>query len=113
MRRKIARIVGARPNFMKSAPLVKELPRHPDIFETQLIHTGQHYNHELSQLFFDQLKMPQPDIYLGVGSGSHAEQTAKIMVSLEKILIEQKPVLIVVFGDVNSTLAAAVVASKL
>jgi len=113
MRKKIALIVGARPNFMKSAPLMDELARHPDIFETQLIHTGQHYNHELSQLFFDQLKMPQPDMYLSVGSGSHAEQTAKIMVSLEKILIEQKPDLIVVFGDVNSTLAAAVVASKL
>jgi len=113
MRKKIELIVGARPNFMKSAPLMKELARHPDIFETQLIHTGQHYNHELSQLFFDQLKMPQPDMYLGVGSGSHAEQTAKIMVSLEKILVEQKPDLIVVFGDVNSTLAAAVVASKL
>ncbi len=113
MRKKIALIVGARPNFMKSAPLMEELLKYPEIFETMLIHTGQHYNHELSQLFFDQLKMPQPDVYLGVGSGSHAEQTAKIMVSLEKILIEQKPDLIVVFGDVNSTLAAAVVASKL
>lgn len=113
MPKKIILVVGARPNFMKSAPLMKELLKYPDKFETLLIHTGQHYDHGLSQLFFDQLKIAKPDIYLGVGSGSHAEQTAKIMVGLERVLVEQKPDLVVVFGDVNSTIAAAIVAAKL
>ncbi|UCE24384.1 MAG: UDP-N-acetylglucosamine 2-epimerase, partial [Candidatus Zixiibacteriota bacterium] len=111
--KKIVLVVGARPNFMKSAPLMRALAEHPDRFETVLIHTGQHYDHKLSQLFFDELKMPKPDIYLGVGSGSHAEQTARIMTSLENELVEIKPDLVTVFGDVNSTLATAVVTSKL
>jgi UDP-N-acetylglucosamine 2-epimerase (non-hydrolysing) len=111
--KKIVLVVGARPNFMKSAPLMRALSQYPDKFETVLIHTGQHYDHKLSQLFFDELKMPKPNIYLGVGSGSHAEQTARIMTGLENELIELRPDLVVVFGDVNSTLATSVVTSKL
>jgi len=113
MIKKLALIVGARPNFMKSAPLLNRLKSHSDKFETSLIHTGQHYDYELSQLFFEQLKMRQPDIYLGIGSGSHAYQTAQIMMRLEELLIEKRPDLVVVFGDVNSTMAAAIVAAKL
>lgn len=110
---KICLVVGARPNFMKSAPLMRELLANKDSFDTKLLHTGQHYDHALSQLFFDELKMPKPDIYLGVGSGSHAEQTGKIMIELEKSFGEMQPDLVVVFGDINSTLAAAVVTAKM
>ena len=113
MLKKIFLVVGARPNFIKSAPLCKELARYPAALEPVLIHTGQHYDRNLSELFFEQLKMPEPDIYLGVGSGTHADQTARIMVGLEKEMISQRPELVVVFGDVNSTLAAAVTAAKL
>ncbi len=113
MKKKLALIVGARPNFMKAAPLMRELHRFPDRFSTLLIHTGQHYDHKLSQLFFEELGMARPDIYLGVGSGTHAEQTAKIMVELEKVFTEHRPDMVVVFGDVNSTMAASLVAAKL
>ncbi|OGC91172.1 MAG: UDP-N-acetylglucosamine 2-epimerase [candidate division Zixibacteria bacterium RBG_16_53_22] len=113
MHKKIALITGARPNFIKAAPLLKELRKNPDRFSSILIHTGQHYDHKLSQLFFEQLHMPDPDIYLGVGSGSHARQTADIMIGLEKVFLDMRPDLIVVFGDVNSTMAAAIVAAKL
>lgn len=98
---------------MKAAPLLKQLQLHSDKFEASLIHTGQHYDYELSQLFFEQLKMKPPDIFLGVGSGSHAYQTAQIMMRLEELLIEKKPDLVIVFGDVNSTMAGAIVAAKL
>lgn len=111
--KKICLIVGARPNFMKAAPLLRELGQHPDKIKPFLIHTGQHYSPKLSQLFFDDLKMPEPDIYLGVGSSSHAQQTAAIMIELEKIWIAAPPDLVVVFGDINSTMAAAIVAAKL
>ncbi len=110
---KPALVVGARPNFMKAAPLIKELRRFQDRFTPILIHTGQHYDHKLSKLFFDELNMPRPDVYLGVGSGSHAAQTAKIMMALEKTFLEERPDMVIVFGDVNSTLAASVVVSKL
>jgi len=113
MPKKIVLIVGARPNFMKAAPLMRVLSDNPDAFNPILVHTGQHYDHALSELFFKQLRMPEPDLYLGVGSGSHAEQTAKIMVGVEKFLNDEKPDLVVVFGDVNSTLAAAIVTAKL
>jgi UDP-N-acetylglucosamine 2-epimerase (non-hydrolysing) len=109
---KIANIVGARPNFMKIAPIHRRMLNH-SLFEPVLIHTGQHYDENMSKTFFVDLKMPEPDIYLGIGSGSHATQTAAVMVALEKILIEQKPQLVVVVGDVNSTMAATIVASKL
>lgn len=110
---KIALIVGARPNFMKAAPLCKELNEHNHLFETVLIHTGQHYDRNLSQLFFEDLKLPRPDISLGAGSGTHAQQTASIMIKLEQALLQIKPDLVIVFGDINSTLAAAVVSAKL
>ena len=113
MPKRLAVVVGARPNFMKAAPLMEELSKHPDRLEPQLIHTGQHYDHKLSQLFFDELGMPQPDIHLGVGSGSHAVQTARIMIEIEQVFLENRPDLVIVFGDVNSTMAAAIVASKL
>jgi len=106
-------IVGARPNFMKAAPLMRQLHKHKDQFEVTFIHTGQHYDHKLSQLFFDQLGLPKPDINLGVGSGSHAEQTSKIMIELEKLMLTSPPDLAIVFGDVNSTMATALVTSKL
>ena len=106
-------VVGARPNFMKATPLLRELKKYQDRFLPIFLHTGQHYDYEMSKVFFDDLDLPEPNIYLGVGSGSHAEQTAKIMVELEKVIIEEKPDLVIVFGDVNSTLAAAVVTAKL
>ena len=115
---KVALVCGARPNFMKIAPLIRAIGKHNASSETNpiepiLIHTGQHYDYEMSQVFFQDLKLPQPDIYLGVGSGTHAEQTGKIMIEFEKILFKEKPGLVVVVGDVNSTLAAALAAVKL
>ena len=109
---KIINVVGARPNFMKIAPVIDEMRKHPKL-KPILVHTGQHYNKEMSKLFFDDLKLPSPDIYLGVGSASHAMQTAKIMVEFEKILLKEKPDLVIVVGDVNSTIACALTAVKL
>ncbi len=115
---KIISIVGARPNFMKIAPLLRainkynESNRSPlDTIRHLLVHTGQHYDYEMSQVFFQELQIPQPDTYLAVGSGTHAEQTGKIMIEFEKVLLKQKPDLVVVVGDVNSTLAAALAAA--
>ncbi len=108
---KIINVVGARPNFMKMAPLVHELNRRG--IEQMLVHTGQHYDDNMSKVFFDDLRMPAPDVYLGIGSGSHSEQTAKVMVEFEKVCLEHKPDLVVVVGDVNSTLACSIVAAKL
>jgi UDP-N-acetylglucosamine 2-epimerase (non-hydrolysing) len=113
MKMRIVNVVGARPNFMKMAPLMAEYARHPDRFAPVLVHTGQHYDDNMSNLFFEQLGLPKPDVYLGVGSGSHAEQTARIMIELEKVLTADRPDLVVVVGDVNSTMAAAIVAAKL
>ena len=104
-------VAGARPNFMKIAPLIKEFQKEKIKFK--LIHTGQHYDYNMSKIFFDDLGIPEPDIYLDVGSGTHATQTAKIMIEFEKILIKEEPQLVVVVGDVNSTLACALVAKKL
>lgn len=109
---KILNIVGARPNFMKIAPIHRLMKKSEKIHPV-LIHTGQHYDTKMSKLFFDDLELPQPDYYLGVGSGSHAQQTAAIMIELEKRFSELKPDLVLVVGDVNSTLAASIVASKL
>src|SRR5712691_10967731 len=109
---KILHVVGARPNFMKVAPVLAELRRHPGV-EQVLVHTGQHYDAKMSDVFFQDLGMPDPDVHLGVGSGSHAQQTAKVMVEIEPVLLREKPDLVVVAGDVNSTLAVALVASKL
>ena len=109
---KILNIVGARPNFMKAGPMMKEFAKHAQI-NALLVHTGQHYDHNMSDVFFKDLNMPKPDYNLGVGSGSHASQTAKIMIELEKVFLKEKPDLVVVYGDVNSTLAGAVVAAKM
>jgi UDP-N-acetylglucosamine 2-epimerase (non-hydrolysing) len=109
---KMLHIVGARPNFMKAAPVLEEL-RSMSGIEQRLVHTGQHYDADMSRIFFEQLGMPQPDFNLGVGSGSHAQQTAEIMTRFEKLLLAEKPHLLVVYGDVNSTIATALVACKL
>jgi UDP-N-acetylglucosamine 2-epimerase (non-hydrolysing) len=108
----IFNIVGARPNFMKIAPIQRCMLQ-SNRLKPILIHTGQHYDKAMSKVFFDDLEMPQPDHYLGVGSGSHAQQTASIMIALEKAMLEYKPDAILVVGDVNSTIAAAIVAAKL
>lgn len=111
--KRILNVVGARPNFMKIAPIQRAMQQYPREFQPLLVHTGQHYDERMSKLFFEDLQLPQPDIYLGVGSGSHAEQTARIMIGFEKICLEHKPDLVVVVGDVNSTVACSLVASKL
>jgi UDP-N-acetylglucosamine 2-epimerase (non-hydrolysing) len=108
---KIISVVGARPNFMKISPILEALKAYP--VESLLVHTGQHYDYELSQVFFDQLGIPNTNYHLGAGSGSHAEQTARIMTAFEEVLIKEKPDLVIVVGDVNSTLACALTASKL
>jgi UDP-N-acetylglucosamine 2-epimerase (non-hydrolysing) len=109
---KILHIVGARPNFMKAAPVLRALGNHASVRQT-VVHSGQHYDANMSDVFFAQLGIPAPDVNLAVGSGSHAQQTAEIMVRLEPVLLERKPDLVVVYGDVNSTVAAALVCSKL
>ncbi len=110
---KIINIVGARPNFMKMAPIIEAMNQHPKQIEHLLVHTGQHYDKKMSKAFFDDLGMPKPDIDLEVGSGSHAEQTAKIMVLFEKVCLREKPDLVIVVGDVNSTMACTITAKKL
>lgn len=110
--RSIACIVGARPNFVKMAALIAELRRRPQ-FSVKLIHTGQHFSPEMSARFFDELELPQPDLNLGAGGGTQTEQTADIMRRIEPALSEYRPDVVLVVGDVNSTLAAALVAAKL
>jgi UDP-N-acetylglucosamine 2-epimerase (non-hydrolysing) len=105
-------VAGARPNFMKIAPIARELERHAGVFSSTLVHTGQHYDAAMSDVFFGQLGIPRPHIDLGVGSDTHARQTAAIMTAFEPILLERRPDLVLVVGDVNSTLACALVASK-
>lgn len=112
MRPKILNIVGARPNFPKMAPLMAQFAKHHDRFDAKLVHTGQHYDAQMSDVFFEQLGLPKPDIHLGVGSGSHAVQTGKIMVEFEKVVEAEKPQLVIVVGDVNSTMACSIVAAK-
>ena len=109
---KILHVVGARPNFMKVAPILAALRKHPGVTQV-LVHTGQHYDAKMSDVFFQDLGMPDPDVHLGVGSGSHAQQTAKVMVEIEPVLLREKPDWVVVAGDVNSTIAVALVAAKL
>lgn len=112
MASRITAVVGARPNYMKVAPIWRELDKHGHISRT-LVHTGQHYDENMSKIFFDDLKLPKPDIYLGVGSGSHGEQTAKVLLELERVLVKDRPDMLVVVGDVNSTMAGALAAVKL
>jgi UDP-N-acetylglucosamine 2-epimerase (non-hydrolysing) len=109
---KILHVVGARPNFMKIAPLLEALAEHADRFRNELVHTGQHYDERMSDLFFRDLGLPRPDYNLEVGSGTHAEQTAAIMVRFEKVVHSARPDLVVVVGDVNSTAACGLVAAK-
>jgi UDP-N-acetylglucosamine 2-epimerase (non-hydrolysing) len=110
---KIINVVGARPNFMKIAPVMDEMLRRADRIQPILVHTGQHYDQSLSESFFEDLQIPRPDINLEVGSASHAEQTARIMLAFEKVILEHQPDWVVVVGDVNSTMAATLVAAKL
>lgn len=110
---RIINVVGARPNFMKMAPIIEAMNRRAGSFQQCLVHTGQHYDERMSKSFFTDLGMPRPDLDLGVGSGSHAEQTARIMVEFEKVCLERAPDLVIVVGDVNSTMACAVTAKKL
>jgi UDP-N-acetylglucosamine 2-epimerase (non-hydrolysing) len=109
---RIVSVVGARPNFMKIAPIVRQLAKSRADFDHTLVHTGQHYDQTMSQVFFDELGIPKPDINLNVGSGSHSGQTAAVMTAFEPVVESIRPDLVVVVGDVNSTLACALVASK-
>jgi UDP-N-acetylglucosamine 2-epimerase (non-hydrolysing) len=110
---KILNVVGARPNFMKVAPIVEAMKRRASAFTPLVVHTGQHYDAQMSDAFFRDLGLPEPDVYLGVGSGSHAAQTAAVMKSFEPVVLDEKPDWVLVVGDVNSTLACALVCSKL
>lgn len=111
--KKVISVVGARPNFMKVAPIHRAFKKHSDKVVHKIVHTGQHYDAEMSDAFFKDLDMPQPDYFLGAGSASHAVQTAKIMVEFEKILLRDRPDLIIVVGDVNSTIACSLTAVKM
>jgi len=106
-------VVGARPNFMKAAPVIRALGAVAPELEVLLVHTGQHYDNAMSDVFLAELELPEPDTFLGVGSGTHGEQTARALVGVEQVLVEREPALVVVPGDVNSTLAAALAAVKL
>lgn len=108
---KIINVVGARPNFMKVAPIHKAFQNKGGI-DSIILHTGQHYDEKMSDIFFRQLELPEPDIYLGIGGGSHAEQTGKIMIAFEKVVKTERPDLILVVGDVNSTVACSLVGAK-
>src|ERR671939_1712072 len=110
---KVINVVGARPNFMKVAPIVAAMKRRPAQFQPLVVHTGQHYDAAMSDSFFRDLELPQPDVHLGVGSGSHAVQTAAVMQRFEPVVLEEKPDWVLVVGDVNSTIACALVCVKL
>jgi UDP-N-acetylglucosamine 2-epimerase (non-hydrolysing) len=109
---RLIHVVGARPNFMKAAPVLRALRVYSHINQ-QLVHTGQHYDANMSDVFFQQLDLPQPDYNLEVGSSSHAVQTALIMMRFEEVVLQERPNLVLVYGDVNSTVAAALVCAKL
>lgn len=110
---KILNVVGARPNFMKIAPIVRAMQRQKESFLPLIVHTGQHYDFSMSEAFFADLEIPEPNFYLGVGSASHAVQTAKIMIAFEPVVLQEKPDWVIVVGDVNSTIACALVCAKL
>src|ERR671913_1512778 len=109
---KVINVVGARPNFMKVAPIVEAMRRRASEFAPLVVHTGQHYDERMSDAFFQDLELPQPDTHLGVGSGSHAAQTAAVMERFEPVVLRERPDWVVVVGDVNSTLACALVCAK-
>ena len=100
---KVINVVGARPNFMKVAPVVEAMKRRGESFAPLVLHTGQHYDAQMSDAFFRDLGLPSPDVYLGVGSGTHAQQTAAVMQSFEPVVLAEKPDWVLVVGDVNST----------
>src|ERR671920_1119375 len=110
---KVINVVGARPNFMKVAPIVEAMRRRASEFLPLVVHTGQHYDARMSDAFFRDLGLPEPDVHLGVGSGSHAQQTAAVMQLFEPVVLRERPDWVLVVGDVNSTLACALVCSKL
>lgn len=118
---KIISVVGARPNFMKVAPIHRAIQKHNEFNKSTnhpeinhlICHTGQHYDEKMSKIFFEDLELPEPDFYLGVGSGTHAEQTGKVMMEFEKVLLQEKPDYVLVVGDVNSTIACTLTAAKL
>jgi UDP-N-acetylglucosamine 2-epimerase (non-hydrolysing) len=110
---KVINVVGARPNFMKVAPIVEAMKRREREFTPLVVHTGQHYDAAMSEAFFSDLELPEPDVYLGVGSASHAAQTAAVMERFEPVILKEKPDWVLVVGDVNSTLACALVCVKL
>jgi UDP-N-acetylglucosamine 2-epimerase (non-hydrolysing) len=110
---RVVSVVGTRPNFMKVAPIARQLARPGGAFEHVLIHTGQHYDDPMSRVFFGELSLPEPDVYLGIGSGSHTAQTARVLHGLEPVLRERRPDVVLIPGDVNSTLAAALTAKQL
>jgi UDP-N-acetylglucosamine 2-epimerase (non-hydrolysing) len=110
---RVLAVVGARPNFMKIAPLMNEFAKRADQFDPTLVHTGQHYDQAMSDSFFRDLGIPEPDINLGVGSGTHGAQTAQVLLKIEALLIERRPHVVLVVGDVNSTLAATLAAIKM
>src|SRR5919112_2172082 len=110
---KVINVVGARPNFMKVAPIVEAMRRRAPDFAPIVLHTGQHYDERMSDAFFRDLGLPRPDVHLGVGSGSHAQQTAAVMQGFEPVVLEHRPDWVLVVGDVNSTLACALVCAKL
>ena len=109
---KIALILGTRPQIIKSAPLICLAEKDSDI-DMQIVHTGQHYDYEMSKEFFDELDLPDPKVDLNVGSGTHAWQTGKMMIGLEEVLVKEKPDLVILPGDPNSTLAGALTVAKL
>ena len=111
--KKVISVVGARPNFMKVAPIDRSLKKYSDKIQHLIVHTGQHYDKSMSDAFFNDLEMPHPSYFLGVGSGSHAEQTARVMIGFEKVLLDVNPDLVIVVGDVNSTVACALTAVKM
>src|SRR3989441_5901646 len=109
---KVVSVVGARPNFVKIAPIIEAM-KDIGLIETVLVHTGQHYDYLMSRAFFEDLAIPEPDFHLGIGAGTHAEQTAKVMVQFEQVLEPTKCDFVLVVGDTNSTMAAALTAVKL
>ena len=109
---KIISVVGARPNFMKIAPLHRAFSKNSKI-TSKIVHTGQHYDEKMSDIFFNQLELPKPDYYLGIGGGSHTHQKANVMLAFEKIVLAEKPDIVLVVGDVNATAACSITAIKM